>query len=380
MEYIERKLGKYIFKTENLEITDSNINDREYSKNEILENKISLIVGESGRGKSSFLKNIEKEVENSIYKELVSLDYENNFEFEDEKIYLLDSIDEDRNEESEKTYNKKLRKIIDEIKALNSENRIILTCREGYIPNEIVKKYEIDVYKLLPITQEQINLVLGEEKEQFWDFIKKSNLEEHLGNIVILQTLIKNYKNYKTEVTISEIYMNLCKNFLEIETENEVSFIGENHDEIMEELSILMSSKYFLKEKFPNESLELNNKKLEKNKKEKLSKVPIFIGEKKEYRVYHKSIEEFLIAFYFHKKIEYKELDIEEIISIFFNESYLKIELKDIFKFLIYFENDEFKRILLEIDPTLLIEIRENNKNMQKLILLKNISILKKNP
>lgn len=380
MEYIERKLGKYIFKTENLEITDSNINDREYSKNEILENKISLIVGESGRGKSSFLKNIEKEVENSIYKELVSLDYENNFEFEDEKIYLLDSIDEDRNEESEKTYNKKLRKIIDEIKALNSENRIILTCREGYIPNEIVKKYEIDVYKLLPITQEQINLVLGEEKEQFWDFIKKSNLEEHLGNIVILQTLIKNYKNYKTEVTISEIYMNLCKNFLEIETENEVSFIGENHDEIMEELSILMSSKYLLKEKFPNESLELNNKKLEKNKKEKLSKVPIFIGEKKEYRVYHKSIEEFLIAFYFHKKIEYKELDIEEIISIFFNESYLKIELKDIFKFLIYFENDEFKRILLEIDPTLLIEIRENNKNMQKLILLKNISILKKNP
>lgn len=380
MEYVERKLAKYIFKTENLEITGSNADDKEYSRNEILENKISLIVGESGRGKSSFLKNIEKEVENSIYKELVSLDYENNFEFEDKKIYLLDSIDEDRNEESEKIYNKKLRKIIDEIKSLNSENRIILTCREGYIPDEIVKKYEIDVYKLLPITQEQINLVLGEEKEQFWDFIKRSNLEEHLGNIVILQTLIKNYKNYKTEVTISEIYMDLCKSFLEIETGNEVSFIGENHDEIMEELSILLSSKYFLKEKFPNESLELNNKKLGKKKKEKLSKVPIFIGDKKEYRVYHKSIEEFLIAFYFHKKIEYKELDIEEIISIFFNENYLKIELKDIFKFLIYFENDEFKRIILEIDPTILIEIRENNKNMQKLTLLKNISVLKKNP
>lgn len=380
MEYIERKLAKYIFKTENLEITGSNVDDREYSRNEILENKINLIVGESGRGKSSFLKNIEKEVENSIYKELVSLDYENNFRFEDKKIYLLDSIDEDRNEESEKTYNKKLRKIIDEIKALNSENKIILTCREGYIPNEIVKKYEIDVYKLLPITQEQINLVLEEEKEQFWNFIKKSNLEEHLGNIVILQTLIKNYKNYKTEVTISEIYMDLCKSFLEIETGNEVSFIGENHDEIMEELSILLSSKYFLKEKFPNESLELSNKKLEKEKKEKLSKVPIFIGDKKEYRVYHKSIEEFLIAFYFHKKIKYKELDLKKIVDIFFNDGNLKIELSNIFKFLIELENDEFKKIILENDPTILVKASSYDLNMQSLILIKNIEFLQKNP
>lgn len=380
MEYIERKLAKYIFKTENLEITGSNVDDREYSRNEILENKINLIVGESGRGKSSFLKNIEKEVENSIYKELVSLDYENNFRFEDKKIYLLDSIDEDRNQESEKTYNKKLRKIIDEIKALNSENRIILTCREGYIPNEIVKKYEIDVYKLLPITQEQINLVLEEEKEQFWNFIKKSNLEEHLGNIVILQTLIKNYKNYKTEVTISEIYMDLCKSFLEIETGNEVSFIGENHDEIMEELSILLSSKYFLKEKFPNESLELNNKKLGKKKKEKLSKVPIFIGDKKEYRVYHKSIEEFLIAFYFHKKIEYKELDLKSIVDIFFYDGNLKIELRDILNFLIELEDEEFKKIILEIDPAILVKVSNYNLNMQSLILMKNIEFLQKNP
>lgn len=380
MGYIERKLAKYIFKTENLEIRDSNIDDNEYSKNEILENKISLIVGESGRGKSSFLKNIEKEVESSIYKELVDLDDKDNFKTSKKLIYLLDSIDEDRKEESEKEYNRKLRKIINEIINLNPENKIILTCREGYIPKGIIEEYEIEIYKLLPITQEQINLVLGEEKEQFWDFIKKSNLEEHLGNIVILQTIIKNYKNYKTEVTISEIYMDLCKSFLEIETENEVSFIGENHDEVMEELSILLSSKYFLKEKFPNESLELNNKKLEKNEKEKLFKVPIFIGNKKEYRVYHKSIEEFLIAFYFHKKIEYKELDLKGIIDIFFNDGNLKIELSDILNFLIELEGEKFKKIILEIDPTILVKISSYDLNMQSLILIKNIEFLQKNP
>lgn len=380
MDYIERKLAKYDFKTENLEIKESNVDDKEYSRNEILQNRITLIVGESGRGKSSFLKNIKNELENTIYKELVDLDDKDNFKTSEKLIYLLDSIDEDRKEESEKEYNKKLRKIINEIINLNSENKIILTCREGYIPKGIVEEYKIEIYKLLPITQEQINLVLGEEKEQFWDFIKKSSLQEHLGNVVILQTIINNYKNYKTEVTISEIYMDLCKNFLGIETENEVSFIGENHDEVMEELSILMSSKYFLKEKFPNESLELNNKKLEKKKKEKLSRVPIFIGDKKEYRVYHKSIEEFLIAFYFHKKIEYKELDLKRIIDIFFNDGNLKIELSDILNFLIELEDEKFKKIILEIDPTILVKVSSYDLNMQSLILMKNIEFLQKNP
>lgn len=379
MDYIERKLAKHIFKIENLKIMDSNVDNKEYSRNEILENKISLIIGESGRGKSSFLKNIAKEIENSVYNELISLDNQNNFKFEDEKIYLLDSIDEDRNEESEKIYNKKLRKIINEIQNLNIKNKIILTCREGYVPSEIIEEYNIDIYKLLPITKEEINLVLGEEKEQFWNFIKKSNLEEHLGNVVILQRLIKNYKNYKTEVTISEIYMDLCKSFLAIETGNEQNFIGDNHDEIIEELSILLTSKYFLKENFPNESLELNKRKVDKNGKEKLSKVPIFIGDKKEYRVYHKSIEEFLISFYFHKKIEFKELDLKEIISIFFNENYLKIELADIFYFLIELENIEFKRILLKIDPTILVKISNCDLKMKKLIFMENIKILQSN-
>lgn len=381
MEYIERKVKIYFEKneySENIEnVEDGEREYEEYSEKIILENRISVIIGESGRGKSSLLKNIEKNNNNAMYIKVVDINDEINTLNGDMKVYLLDSIDEAFQGTTIVMTTNKLNKLINKILSLNEDNKIIITSRY-YTGLE----YEHTTYELLSLTKEEINYLLekkGKNEEEFWSFIENSGLEEHLGNIVILEKMIEKYKEYSTDATKANIYKELCKDFLKIETSNDNNFKGENIEILLEELAILATTKKFHRE-FPNSSFKLKDRILEKSKKEKLEQTPFFRQHKMEFLFYHRSIEEFLVAYFFHKKLEYKEIDFKNLNDIFFNEKFLKKDLKEILEFLMELESDEFKSFMLNNNCLNFIELQNLDDRFQMEILEKSIKLLKEEP
>lgn len=378
MEYIQRRVKKYLIKEE----LNENIENREEENIEeperiILDNRVSVIIGESGRGKSSLLKNLRKERKDTIYMKVSDINEEIETLNNDEKIYLLDSIDEAFQETSSGIKSKQLNRAIDIILKLNKNNRIIITSR-----HYTDLKCESITYELLQLTKDEINYLLKNKKKsekEFWTFIEKSGLEEHLGNIVILDKIIEEYDKYTENTTKSDIYKDLCKEFLKIVTSNDNNFKGENIETLLDELSILATTKKFNRD-FPYSSFKLKGKEIDKSKKEKLEKTPFFIEHKMKFSFVHQSIEEFLVAYFFHKKLEYKEIDFENLKFIFFNLNFLKKELEETLEFLMELESDEFKEFIMENKCLNLIKLQNLEDKFQLKILEKTIKLLQEEP
>lgn len=292
---------------------------------------------------------------------------------------MLDSLDEAIKDKNEKDIKKKLNKIINRILELNNENIIIITCRYGY---ETIVECQNKMYELLSLTKDEINIILkkkGKNNIRFWEIITKSRLEEYLGNVIILNKVIDNYEKYKVGTTTADIYMDICKELVEIETDNINNYKGENISDILEELSLIASSQIFDID-FPSLNFKLNGRNIDVSRKREIAKMPFFKHKNMEFIFQHQKTKEFLVAYFFHKKLSYKELDFEGIKEIFFNSNYLKKDLKDVMNFLIEMEAEEFKNFILEINPMIFIEFSNLDKEIQKKVLGKNIKLLQEKP
>lgn len=372
--------------TENYKGESLKKNKEEFDKvpidlEEILKYDLIFIFGESGSGKTKLLEEISKKNNSTFYPLSCFNDEELNMMNKEKKIYLFDSIDEDLNENKmalNKVYLNKLEKIFKKIYKLNTNNKIILTCRNGYIYeylNSIKIEKSIKAYELAPLENEDIKKIASNYKisnyEEIIEFLEKIKLKELVvRNIFVLIKIIEKKEEYLSKKSLTEIYKAILNEFLLIKTDNFTNTISKKKEEILEKLSIKVSTKYFCK-KNEEERLRLKDKELSEEEATDLERLPIYE---------HKSLEEFLIAYFIHKKLLLKEMDLKIIENIFFIENILKREMKEILYFLIDLENNELKKILLEIDPTLLINIPEVDLDMQKLIFIKNMNFLQKNP
>lgn len=348
---------------------------------EILKYDLIFIFGESGSGKTTLLKEIAKKNNSKFYTLSCFNDEELNMTNKEKTIYLFDSIDEDLNENKmtlNKVYLNKLEKIFKKIYQLNINNKIILTCRNGYIYeylNSIKVEKKIKAYELASLENEDIKKIASNYKvldyEKIVEFLEKIKLKELVvRNIFVLSKIIEKKEEYLSKKSLKEIYKAILKEFFLIKTDNFSNTIFKNKEEILEKLSIKISTKYFCKEN-EEERLKLKGEGLSEEEEVNLKRLPIYE---------HKSLEEFLIAYFIHKKLLLKEMDLKAIEKIFFIENVLKRDMKEILYFLIDLEDNELKKLLLETDPTLLIKIPEVNLDMQVLIVTKNINFLQKNP
>lgn len=129
---------------------------------------ISIILGETGSGKTYLFKNYHKRhQQSSRYIELVALDYEEPID-ETTEVVLLDSIDEALyHNPSDKVLKKKLSNYILKCREINEKVKFVIACRYG----EWKKLYEDEFRRINPTQPQQ----LKESIEQELKLWKKEN-------------------------------------------------------------------------------------------------------------------------------------------------------------------------------------------------------------
>lgn len=196
----------------------------------ILENDISVILGEPASGKTYQLEFYSKEKENIICQDLVTIDNKviniNNID-----IIFLDSIDEAlRNYSSVdmKQLQQKLTSYILECKKINLKIKFVITCRQlewnEYFSSKLKEiDNSLKVYKIIDLEEEQINILLNDREinnKEFWNFISTNYLEFLLKNILVILKIIDNYNKYKTQsINYTDIYVDIIKDHLSVKGE-----------------------------------------------------------------------------------------------------------------------------------------------------------------
>lgn len=207
----------------------------------IIQNTISVILGEPASGKTFQLKNYSFGKENILFKELVNIELEK-INIDSIELIFLDSIDEalrDTSSISMKQLQDKLTKYINKCKEINPSIKFVLTCRQlewnAYFANSIKEiDNSLKVYKILDLEKAQIDLILTEKQidnSEFWSFISSNYLDFLLKNILVIFRIINNYNEYKTKtVNYTDIYIDIIKEHLTVK--------GDDRDELVTQKSL----------------------------------------------------------------------------------------------------------------------------------------------
>ena len=168
----------------------------------LLDNKISIILGEPASGKTEQLKNFK---ENAELIDLINLDVSSQIKA-DTNYVLLDSIDEALiGVNNFKQLSHKIKNFISNCMANNEDIKFIITCRQlewNEYFNDDLKKLDstLKVYQIQDLTKEDISYLLKHKKineDEFWCFITKNYLQDLLKNILIVKILFITIKKPK---------------------------------------------------------------------------------------------------------------------------------------------------------------------------------------
>jgi hypothetical protein len=369
-DFIKRK-----FETENIEKKQT------VEFENLLKNNISVILGEPASGKTEQLKQFEKEnSDDAHFVELVNIESENNLEsIQNKKYILLDSIDEALrvNNINFKQLQNKLTAYIQKCQKMNSEIKFVITCRQfewkEYFSDELKKlDKELIVYQILDLEKDDIDELLmqnGINQDEFWKYISDNFLDSLLKNILIVQSIIKNYNEYKTKaITYIDIYIDIIKQQLSIKGKDREDTLSKdvakdiNISSSLATYMILNRKATILVDNISvvvDELYKIDNKSISFDELNVVLPTALFKKNSNEFDFSHTSIKEFLMAYF----INEKKLDIKTIKELFSHELRFYEEFEEVIIYLTNLNSDLFDDFV-QFDP--FIFKRHPNLNEKK--------------
>lgn len=382
-DFIKRK-----FETENVE--KKQIVEFE----NLLKNNISVILGEPASGKTEQLKQFEKENGDDVhFVELVNIETENNLELiQNKKYILLDSIDEALrvNNKNSKLLQNKLTTYIQECQKINSKIKFIITCRQfdwkEYFNDELKKlDKELIVYLILDLEKADIDKLLtqnGINQDEFWKYISDNFLDSLLKNILIVQSIIKNYNEYKTKaITYIDIYIDIIKQQLSIKGKDREDTLSKDLTKDIN-ISSSLATYMILNRKaiisinnlsvLVDELYKIDNKSISFDELNVVLPTALFKTSSNEFDFSHTSIKEFLMAYF----INEKELDIKTIKELFSHELRFYEEFEEVIIYLTNLNSDLFDDFV-QFDPFIFKRHPNLNEKQQEKLLASMLYKLK---
>ncbi|MCT7489407.1 hypothetical protein N5T63_10890 [Aliarcobacter cryaerophilus] len=332
----------------------------------INKSQISIILGEPASGKTYQLKYFDEITDNTKFAELMFIENEENIS-DTTKYVLIDSIDEALSQnDNDKTTIRNLLKYIKKSLEINPIVKFVITCR--YLEwKEIFEKSlkeidkDIQIYHIQELNKEDINRLLVEkniEEKDFWDFISQNFLDELLKNILMIINIIDNFEIYKSKsLKYFEIYNEIIKEHLLAKTENERSkqLLKISFDD-MKLISSSLAVYFTLNlnrvidatdvDKLASELYKINNIDITGEKLSIVLDSALFSGNRNNIRFFHKSIQEYLCAYF----VIEKKLDIKTIKDIFSHNLGFYEEFEEVIIYLTNIEKRFFKHFV-SFDP-----------------------------
>lgn len=357
----------------------------------IKKSQISIILGEPASGKTYQLEYFGKNTDNTKFVELMFIEEEEDIS-ERTQYILIDSIDEALSKnDNDKTTKNYLVKYIKKSLEINPSVKFIITCR--YLEwKEIFEKSlkeidkDIQIYHIQELSQEDINKLLVEksiEKKDFWDFINKNFLDELLKNVLMIINIVDNFETYKSRsLKYFEIYDEIIKEHLLAKTENVRSKqLSKINPEKRKLISATLAIYFTL-----NHSRVINASDLDRLASElyKISNIDItgddlsivldsalFTGSRNKIRFFHKSIQEYLTAYF----VIEKKLNIKTIKDIFSHSLGFYEEFEEVIIYLTNIEKKFFKHFV-SLDSFIFRRHPYLDLEEQKLLLKNMLNIL----
>lgn len=347
----------------------------------IIQNTISVILGEPASGKTFQLKNYSFGKENILFKELVNIELEK-INIDSIELIFLDSIDEalrDTSSISMKQLQDKLTKYINKCKEINPSIKFVLTCRQlewnAYFANSIKEiDNSLKVYKILDLEKAQIDLILTEKQidnSEFWSFISSNYLDFLLKNILVIFRIINNYNEYKTKtVNYTDIYIDIIKEHLTVKGDDRDELVTQKSLTELIDISSSLATYMILNRQSTistDDNLSILTDKLYMVNMSLISiddlkiilNSSLFDKEGNSFSFFHKSMQEFLMAYFINKK----SLNLETIKKVFSHEMRFYEEFEEIIIYLTNLNNSFFNEIV-NFDP--LIFRRHPNLNAEQ--------------
>ncbi|WP_164469574.1 NACHT domain-containing protein [Aliarcobacter cryaerophilus] len=382
-DFIKRK-----FETENIEKKQT------VEFENLLKNNISVILGEPASGKTEQLKQFEKEnSDDAHFVELVNIELENKLEsIQNKKYILLDSIDEALrvNNINSKQLQKKLTIYIQECQKINPEIKFVITCRQfewkEYFNDELKKlDKEIIVYQILDLEKDDINELLKRNKinqDEFWKYISDNFLDSLLKNILIVQSIIKNYNEYKTKaITYIDIYKEIIKQKLSIKGKDREDTLSKDLAKNMN-ISSSLATYMILNGKatitidnlslLADELYKIDNKNISFDELNVVLSTSLFKKVGNEFAFFHTSIKEFLMAYF----INEKKLDIKNIKELFSYKLRFYEQFEEVIVYLTNLNSDLFDDFV-KFDPFIFKRHPLLNEKQQEKLLISMLFKLK---
>ncbi len=361
---------------------------------DLLSNNISVILGEPASGKTKQLKQFEKENSDDAYfVELVNIESENNLEsIQNKKYILLDSIDEALrvNNINPKQLQNKLTSYLQKCQKMNPEVKFVITCRQfewrEYFYDELKKlDKELIVYQILDLKKDDINELLKRNKinqDEFWKYISDNFLDSLLKNILIVQSIIKNYNEYKTKaITYIDIYMDIIKKQLSIKGKDREDTLSKDLAKDMN-ISSSLATYMILNRKatisidnlslLADELYKIDNKNISFDELNVVLSTSLFKKDSNEFDFSHTSIKEFLMANF----INDKKLDSQTIKNLFSYKLRFYEEFEEIIVYLTNLNSELFDDFV-EFDPFIFKRHPNLNQKQQEKLLVSILNKLK---
>jgi len=355
---------------------------------DLLSNNISVILGEPASGKTEQLKQFEIENSEDVhFVELVNIDTKNNLELiQNKKYILLDSIDEALrvNNINSKQLQNKLTAYIQKYQEINSEIKFVITCRQfewkEYFNDELKKlDKELIVYQILDLEKDDIDELLKRNKinqDEFWKYISANFLDSLLKNILIVQSIIEDYNEYKTKaITYIDIYMDIIKKQLSIKGKDREDTLSKDLAKDIN-ISSSLATYMILNRKatisivnlsiLVDELYKIDNKSISYDELNIVLSTALFKKNGNEFDFSHTTIKEFLMAYF----INEKKLDIKTIKELFSHELRFYEEFEEVIIYLTNLNSDLFDDFV-QFDPFIFKRHSNlNNEEQEKLLIL----------
>lgn len=360
----------------------------------LLNNKISVILGEPASGKTYQLEKY-KELNpiKNILVELMFIDDDEQMNGNVD-VVLLDSIDEALSKnDSDKALIRKLSKYIKKCREINLDVKFIITCRyvewkETFEEELKAVDKNLKIFYIEELSKENINEILKQKnvnEKEFWEFIEQNYLEQLLKNILIVIYLIDNFDKYRGKLLkYFEIYQEIIKEHLVVETDNERKrqLLKLSPDKMFSIVSsiatyMMLNRKRTISieniNKLASESYKLNDIEITGEDLNIVFDTALFSGNRENTRFFHKSIQEYLTAYF----INAKQLNVSTIKKIFaFNYGFYE-EFEEVIIYLTNIEANFFKHFI-DFDPLIFRRHPYLSREEQAVLLVSMLNILQK--
>jgi hypothetical protein len=351
----------------------------------IVQNNISIILGEPASGKTYQLKNYNTtHLANTSLVELINIEDTGTVD-EHIEIVLLDSIDEALIDyKNPKKLQSKLTSFIKASREKNPEVKIVITCRylewKEYFEEQLkVIDSDLKIYEVLPLDEEDINIILEKysiETTRFWQYIKDNYLESLLKNIMIILHIVESFEKYHNQsVNYIEIYSDVVNKYITRKGSDREDIIT---DKPLKDIILIASSlaTYMLFNRehevltsdlpnLANELYKVNAKNIIVDDLNIILNTALFEQNKGQFSFFHKSVQEYLVAHF----IAYKNLDIDTLFKIFSNKIRFYDEFEEVIIYLTNIKPELFVNFI-EFDPFIFKRHPSLNQEQQEKLLI----------